>query len=162
MIGNPLAALQAEELAQGQRVRTAPFDPALAVDPLEIPDHVHPKVAARRHRGRTHGLGVVRLAGVLHEAVEPGSNQHLLQAVVEYVTRRARQFGPRHHQVALTISLPTHRHGRTPVRSSRTIESDRAHFVNGLLRGGFHNYCRSWSAGATCDADAHFWRARDG
>jgi hypothetical protein len=33
------------------------------------------------------GPGVVRSAGVLHKAVEPGSNQHLLQAVVERVTR---------------------------------------------------------------------------
>jgi hypothetical protein len=33
------------------------------------------------------GPGVVRSAGVLHKAVEPGSNQHLLQAVVEHVPR---------------------------------------------------------------------------
>ena len=47
----------------------------------------HAKVPTRRHRGRAHRAGVVRLAGVLHEAVEPGSDQHLLQAVVEHVTR---------------------------------------------------------------------------
>src|SRR4051812_47477952 len=35
---------------------------------------------------------------------------------VSYVARRPRHLGPRHHQVALTISLPTHRHSRTPAR----------------------------------------------
>src|SRR4051812_11140220 len=77
--------------------------------------------------------GVVCLAGVLYKAVEPGSHQHLLQEVVEHVTRRTRHLGPHHHQIALTIVLPTHRHSQTPTRSLREIESDRAHFVNGLL-----------------------------
>src|SRR3954449_3588720 len=85
--------------------------------PSKYPTMCIRKGPARRHRGRAHGLGVVRLAGVLHEAVEPGSEQHLLQAVVEHVARRARHLGPRHHQVALTIALPTHRHRQTPTRS---------------------------------------------
>src|SRR5215213_3368228 len=92
------------------------------------------KIPTGWHRGRAHGLGVVRSAGVLYEAVEPGSEQHLLQAVVEDVARRARHLGPRHHQVALTIALSTHRHSQTPVQSPRTIDSDQADFVNGLLR----------------------------
>src|SRR5215213_5473685 len=90
------------------------------------------KIPTGWHRGRAHGLGVVRSAGVLYEAVEPGSEQHLLQAVVEDVARRARHLGPRHHQVALTIALSTHRHSQTPVQSPRTIDSDQADFVNGL------------------------------
>src|SRR5215212_2187829 len=87
--------------------------------PSKYPTMLHPKVAARWHRGRAHGAGVVRAAGVLDEAVEPGSDQHLLQAVVEHVARRARHLGPRHHQLALTIALPTHRHRRTPAHSLR-------------------------------------------
>src|SRR3954464_14359659 len=117
MVRNPVGGLQPKKLPQGQRVRASPFDPALAVDPLEIPDHVHAKVAAWRHRGCAHRAGVVRSAGVLHEAVEPGCDQHLLQAVVENVGGRARHLGPHHHQLALTIALPTHRHSQTPTRS---------------------------------------------
>src|SRR4051812_16264906 len=60
--------------------------------------------------------------------------QHLLQAVVEHVARRARHLGPHHHQVALTIALPTHRHSQTPVQSPRTIDSDQPDFVNGLVK----------------------------
>src|SRR5215210_4159059 len=72
-------------------------------------------------------------AGVLHEAVEPGSDQHLVQAVVEHVARRTRHLRPRHHQVALTIPLSPHCHSRTPARSLGNTESDRADFVNGLI-----------------------------
>src|SRR3954462_15314072 len=133
MVRNPVGHLQPEELPERKRIRAAPLDPALAVDPLEIPDHVHAEVPARRHRGCAHGLGVERSAGVLHESVEPGSEQHLLQAVVEHVAGRARHLGPHHHQLALTIALPTHRHSQTPVQSPSTIDSDQPDFVNGLL-----------------------------
>src|SRR3954469_793822 len=63
------------------------FHRRLAIDPLEVPDHVHAEIPTGRHRGRAHGLGVERSAGFFHEAVEPGSEQHLLQAVVEDVAR---------------------------------------------------------------------------
>src|SRR3954469_249690 len=72
MVRNPVGGLQPEELPERKRIRAPPFDPALAVDPLEIPDHVHAEVPARWHRGCAHRAGVVRLAGALHEAVEPG------------------------------------------------------------------------------------------
>src|SRR3954470_6352025 len=136
MVRNPVGGLQPEELPERKRIRAPPLDPALAVDPLEGPDHVHAEVPAWWHRGCAHRAGVVRSAGVLHEAVEPGSHQHLLQAVVEDVARGARHLGPHHHQVALTIALPTHRHSQTPVQSPRTIDSDLADFVNGLLGFG--------------------------
>src|SRR3954454_24485552 len=104
--------------------------------PSKYPTMLHAEVPAGRHRGRAHGLGVERSAGVLHEAVEPSCDQHLLQPIVEHVTRRARHLGPHHHQVALTIALPTHRHSQTPVQSPRTTDSDQADFVNGLLGEG--------------------------
>src|SRR5215213_535307 len=91
------------------------------------------KIPTGWHRGRAHGLGVVRSAGVLYEAVEPGSEQHLLQAVVEDVARRARHLGPHHHQVALMIPLSPNCHSRTPARSLGNTESGRADFVNGLF-----------------------------
>src|SRR4051795_5813999 len=49
MVRNPVGGLQPEELPERKRIRAPPFDPALAVDPLEIPHHVHAEVPARRH-----------------------------------------------------------------------------------------------------------------
>src|SRR3954469_4036524 len=90
---------------------------------LSIPSK-YPTMCIRKYRpGGTEGapmvLALVRSAGIFHEAVEPGSDQHLLQAVVEHMARRARHLGPHHHQVALTIFLPTHGHSQTPTRSLR-------------------------------------------
>src|SRR4051812_28301553 len=47
----------------------------------------------------------------------PSSNKREPNDPVEDVARRARHLGPCHHQVALTIALPTHRHSQTPTRS---------------------------------------------
>ena len=51
----------------------------------------------------------------------------------DYPTILHALLGPHHDQIALTIPLPTHCHSRTPARSIRQTESDRADFVNGLL-----------------------------
>ena len=45
-----LGGAEPQELAQGQAVGAAPFQAALAVDPLEVPDQVHAQVPARRQR----------------------------------------------------------------------------------------------------------------
>ena len=49
---------------------------------------------------------------VLGKAVEPGFDEHRLQAIVEGVTRGARQLGPTHQQLGLPLRLPTQRHTR--------------------------------------------------
>ena len=78
----------------------------------------------------------------LREAVKPPYRSDELQAVVKYMTWRARHLRPAHHQVPLTILLLSHRHQRTPLQA-RTPEnqtmptSSREDFVNGLL-------CRLW------------------
>src|SRR5436309_487098 len=78
--------------------------------------------------------GVVGLALLLGEAVEPGPDQDRLQAVVEGVPGRARQLRPADHQVRLSLTLPAQRHARSPRRHGRN-ESARPEFVNGLLIG---------------------------
>jgi hypothetical protein len=121
MVGHLLGGAQAQELAQGQAVRAAPLEPALAVDPLEVADQVHAEVAARRQRRPAPLAGVVRRALLLGEAVEPGRDQHRLQAIVEGVPRRARQLRPAEHQIGLSLALPSQRHVRphAPSRPQR-------------------------------------------
>ena len=59
MVGHPLGRAQAQELAQRQAVGAAPLQAALAVDPLEVADQMHPEVAARRQRRPAPLAGVV-------------------------------------------------------------------------------------------------------
>src|SRR5215207_9740108 len=110
MVGHRLGGAEPEELAQGQAVRAAPLEPALAVDPLEVADQVHAEVAARRQRRPAPLAGIVRRTLAFREAVEPGVDEHRLQAIVEGVPRRARQLRPAHHQVAPSPALPPQRH----------------------------------------------------
>ena len=49
IIRHPLGRPQTQKLTQRQRVRTAPFDPALGVNAFEVADHVHPEVPAGRN-----------------------------------------------------------------------------------------------------------------
>jgi hypothetical protein len=53
------------------------------------------------------------------EAIEPGLEQHGLQAVVEGVPRRAGQFRPADHQLRLSFTLPPQRHARSLRRHGR-------------------------------------------
>ena len=134
MIGNLVAVRQPQEIAQRERVRATPRNAALAVDPLEIADHVHAEVPPRRQRRRAHPRRVVGLAHLLHENVETGLPQQLLQPVVERVSRRARHLRPRRHQVLLNRPPPAPSPSpiTLPKRHKRR-ESALPDFVNGLL-----------------------------
>src|SRR3546814_19220184 len=48
MIRDRVAARQSQELPQRQRIRTAPDNPAFAVDALEIADQQHAEIADRK------------------------------------------------------------------------------------------------------------------
>ena len=54
--------------------------------------------------------------GRLGKGVEAALDQHRLQAVIKHMTRRARHLRPAHHQVPLTILLPSHRHRQIPLQ----------------------------------------------
>ena len=87
MVGRRLGGTEPQERAQGQTVGAAPLQPALAVDPLEVADQMHPEVAARRQRRPTAIARIVPRALLLGEAVEPGLDQDRLQPVVKGVPR---------------------------------------------------------------------------
>jgi hypothetical protein len=137
MVGHRLGGAEPQELAQGQAVGAAPLQAALAVDPFEVADQVHPEVAAWRQRRPPVLAGIVRRALLFGEAVEPGLEQHRLQAVVEDVPRRAGQLHPADHQLRLPLALPSQRHARpTPLRPqgiSRTRFRQRAVILHGSV-----------------------------
>src|SRR5687767_1644801 len=93
---------------------------------------MHAEVAARRQRWTSPLTGVIRRTLRLGEAVEPGLEQHRLQAIVEDVPRRAGQFRPADHQLRLSFTLPPQRHARSSRRHGRN-ESAQPDFVNALL-----------------------------
>ena len=129
VIRHPLGRPQTQKLPERQRVRTAPLDPPLGVDALEVADHVHPEVPARRNRGSAHLRRVVRLAGRLGESVEAGVDQHPLKPIVKDVARRDRGIS-RH----VTTNSPCRPSAipRTPqIRDRHGISLK--DFVNGLL-----------------------------
>ena len=105
----PVRQPQKNELER-TAVVAAPVDAPLGVDPLEVPDHVHPEIPPRRKRRRAHPRRVIRLAHPFNERVEPGFPKQVLQAILERVSRRARHLRPRRHQIALNRLRSPHRH----------------------------------------------------
>src|SRR3984893_14126750 len=136
MIGNLLAVLQPQEIAQRHRIRTPPGNAGLAGDPLEIANHVHAEVTPRGQRRRAHLRRVIRLARRLDKEIKTARDQHFLKPIVKHMPRRARHFPPGHDQIALPIALTPHRHPHKP-RSVPLLhtESTKLDFVNGLLSG---------------------------
>ena len=110
MVGNLLPVRQPQEIAERERIRATPGKAALAVDPLEGPDHVHAEIPPRRKRRRAHPRRVIRLAHPFNERVEPSFPKQVLQAIIERVSRRARHLPPRRHQVVLNRVRSPHRH----------------------------------------------------
>src|ERR1700731_4163353 len=142
MIGNLLAVLQPQEIAQRHRIRTPPGNAALAGDPLEIANHVHAEVTPRGQRRRAHLRRVIRLARRLDKEIKTARDQHFLKPIVKPMPRPARHFPPGHDQIALPIALTPHRHPHKP-RSVPLLhtESTKSDFVNGLL--GTRGSCRN-------------------
>ena len=134
MVRYPITAPQSQERPQRKRVRAAPLQTALAVDALEVAHQVPPEIAPGRHRGRAHPGRVIRPAARLGKGVEAALDQHRLQAVIKHMTRRARHLRPAHHQVPLTILLPSHRHRQIPLQIREPENQTAPTYTNGLLR----------------------------
>src|SRR3954463_3675438 len=132
MVGHRLGRSQPPGIAPGKAVGAAPFQPTLAIDPLEVADQMHAEVTARRQRRAAPPAGVVGRALLFGEAVEPSLCQYRLQAVVKDVSRRARQLSPAYDQIGLPLALPPQRHAGSPLPRLHS-ESAKPDFVNGLL-----------------------------
>ena len=132
MIRHPRGRPKAQELPQRQRVRAAPFDPALGVDPLEVADHVHPEVPAGRNRRRAHLRG--EAAGRLRENIAAGVDQHPLKPIVEDMARRER--GISFHVTTRSPCLsPCRPSAIRPILQTpdQPMGSESVNFVNRLL-----------------------------
>src|SRR3546814_1080221 len=79
MIRDLVAARQSQELPQRPRIRTAPDNPAFAVDALEIADQQHAEIAARRQRRGSHPRRIIGLARLLDKAIAARLAQQLLE-----------------------------------------------------------------------------------
>ena len=117
LVRDLVAVRQSQEGAKRQQIRTPPGNSPLAVDPLEIADHVHAEITTGRQRRGTHPRRVVWLALILDENVEASLRQQGLQPIVKGVPRRTWYLGPGRDQVVLSPGLPSHRHRKTPSES---------------------------------------------
>ena len=118
MVGNLVPVYKPQEIPQRIGIRAAPDNAALAVDPLEIADHVHAEIAPREQRGSAHPRRIIRLAGLFDESVEASFGQKILKTVVKHMAWRTRNLRPSYHEIALNLTLTTHRHPTNPVRIS--------------------------------------------
>ena len=125
MVGCSLRYRQAEELSKRQAVATAPGDPALRVDSLEVAHQQHPEIHARRNRRPTLNRRVVRAAELFHEPIEPRLVQHLIHPLVERVPGRPGQLRGRHPQPFLHSTSTTQRHPHPPLAARLTIHGYR-------------------------------------
>src|SRR6187200_855538 len=82
--------------------------------------------------------GVVGLALRLGETVEPGFQQHGLQAIVKGMSGRARQLGPADHQLRLSPLLPPERHAH-PCNVMPPANQLRATSSTGSYRLGYQS-----------------------
>ena len=99
---------QAQEAPHRQRVGSPPGDPALRVEPFEVPEQQQPEVPPRQQARPTHLPRVEPLAALLREAIEPASLQHRVQALIERVPGALRQLARRdpHRPACRFFRLP--------------------------------------------------------
>ena len=115
MIRHRLLGRKLEKIPEGKRIGAAPLNAALAVDALEIPHEVHPKIPAGRNRG-TSLVGIEGLAQLLGESIEAGFPQNLLETIVKSVPTRPRNLIPGQIHRPLLITLTTKPHRFTSIR----------------------------------------------
>ena len=114
MIRRRFGQHQAEEFAQGERVRRSPRDHAFSIQAFEIADQQQPEVASGWQTRTANLRGVESLAQALEVAVEVVLIENLIQSRVEPMRRAPRQILCRHpHRRLLRVPLASaHRHRR--------------------------------------------------
>lgn len=90
MLGRRLVQTQAEEAAEGERVRRPPGNAAFGVDAFEVSDQQQPKICTRCQTWSTDLVRVERGALRFDELVERVRVEHLIQPLIERVSAGAR------------------------------------------------------------------------
>lgn len=123
MIGRHLIQSDPKKTTQGQRICRPPRNPALALQPFEIPDQYQTEVPPGRQTRPSHPLRIEARTLVLHPFIKTTRLQHSVQLFIERMRNRPRQFRVRDPKLLLLaqLILPSHRHvrivGATPVDS---------------------------------------------
>ncbi len=102
MVGRRFQETDSEKPPQGQRIFAPPGDSTLRIDALQLPDHQHPKVNARRNGGTATGL-VVRLAQLFDEQIEPVVSEQAVELVVKDMPWTRRQSVSLQPELPLTV-----------------------------------------------------------
>ena len=112
VLGRRLVQSQAHEATEGQRIRRAPRDPALGIDPFEVPDQQQSEIGARRQARSPARRRVEPGALGLDEVVERVVIEDAIQPLVERVPAGRRQVTRRNPQPrrAPAVLAPTHGH----------------------------------------------------
>jgi hypothetical protein len=113
VIRHGFAGGKLEKIPERERVGTPPFDAAFALDALEIPHEVHPKIPTGRNR-RAALLGIERLAQLLGEGVEAKLAQNQLETVVRSVATGSGNLVPGQIHLPLLVPLTPKSHRLTP------------------------------------------------
>ena len=98
------------EAAHGQRVRGAPRDAALGIEPFEVPDQQQAEVPSWWQTRPTHHWRVELPTLLLREPVEAGVVEDGIQLGVERVPRRRRKVSGRNPHRSLLAPAFAHRH----------------------------------------------------
>jgi hypothetical protein len=127
MIRDRLLGRKLEKIPEGERIGAAPLDAALAVDALEIPHEVYPKIPAGRNRG-TPLLGIEGLAQLLSEGVEASFTENLLKPIVKSVPTGPRNLIPGQIHRPLLIALTAKPHQITSGNAMAGFSATWTHF----------------------------------
>src|SRR5262249_29403829 len=123
VIGRGAVEAKAHEAAYGQRIRRAPGDAALRVEPFEVSDQQQTKVSSRWPTRSAHHRSVELLTLLRGEPVEAGVVEGSVQSGVERMARRRRQISRSYPHRGLLARSFAHRHGPhftfTPSRLTR-------------------------------------------
>lgn len=108
------AAVLTHDRAQRQIVGAPPLDAPFRVNVLEVARHVRSQVPTRRDRRCPPLWHLIRRAGLSGARIKFGRDQNIFKAAAENVAWRDRHFGPRHHQITLSIPLPSQHNSSLP------------------------------------------------
>ena len=115
------AAVLTHDRAQRQIVGAPPLDAPFRINALEVARHLRSQVPTRRDRHCPPLWHLIRRVDLSGERINFGRDPNIFKAVAEDVAWRDRHFGSRHHQITLSIPLPS-QHSPSLPQSLQGIE----------------------------------------
>ena len=125
MIRRRLVQLEPQKAPHAQRIGRPPRDRPLGVEPFEVPEQQHAKIATRRQAGTTDLVGVKPSTEPLDIRIESRSLEDLIQSPVERMRGTPRQVlcGHPHRRLRRATALFAHCHARQCSTRDRSCRS---------------------------------------